>query len=411
MSVPDDVPRSPTDPSALVGAGALAALQPQLYPAGALLFRAGEPDDVLYIVLSGEIGLTWGDGATHTRPARVLGADAIIGDKAVLSRTIVPHQYSGHALTDVQVLAVPRDQTDDLLRHEPLLAYRLLHIAGEHIHRAHRRVMREMEAKNAQLERAYDSLRAAQAQLIEHERLQHELQLARELQEQMLPDALPQLEGIDLGARIIAAREVSGDFFDLFLISDATLVIVIGDVCGKGLPAALYMAQSRSLLRAVAGLPEPPEVLLRMVNDLLHTMNSGTMFVTSILARFDTGARELQLARAGHEYPLLYGADGGLRPLPRAVGQPLGMLENPQIDGQRLTLAPGETLLLYTDGVTDATDAGGEFFGIERLHAAVRGALALKAQGICDHVVERLAAFQGASLQADDITLVAIRAS
>lgn len=400
----------PPDTSALIGSATLAALQTLACPANTILFRAGEPDDVLYIVLSGEIALVAELAAPAERVVHVRGADAIIGEMTVLSPNTLPHRFNGRALIDSQVLAVPRADVDALLRREPLLAYELLRVASVHMHRAHRQAMREMEAKNAQLAHAYDALRAAQSQLLEHERLQHELRLARELQEQMLPDVLPQMPGVDLGASIIPAREVSGDFFDLFPLDDQTLGIVIGDVCGKGMAAAIYMAETRSLIRAAAGMPEPPAQVLRLVNRLLRDMNSGSMFVTSILARLHIPTRTVAMARAGHEYPLIYAADGTPRPQPRAVGQPLGILEDPAIDVQQYTLAPGDTLLLYTDGVTEATDAAGAFFEGARLHAAICSAPATTAQGLCDHIVRRLATFQGAAPQADDITLVVVRA-
>ncbi|MBC8075686.1 MAG: SpoIIE family protein phosphatase [Chloroflexales bacterium] len=412
MSPPDGPDLPIAHRQALVGSDTLAALRPRTCPADTILFRAGDPDDVLYIVLSGEIALVTELAAPDERVVHVRSADAIIGEMAVFSQSVLTHRLSGRALVDTQVLAIPRADVDALLRREPLLAYELLRVASGHMHHAHKHTMRKMEAKNAQLAQAYDALRAAQSQLLEHERLQHELRLARELQEQMLPDVLPQVPGIDLGASIIPAREVSGDFFDLFLLDDQTLGIVIGDVCGKGMAAALYMAQTRSLLRAAAGMPEPPAQVLRLVNRLLRDMNSGSMFVTGILARLHLPTRTMVAARAGHEYPLIYAADGTPRLQPRAVGQPLGILEDPAIDVQQYTLAPGETLLLYTDGVTEAADPTGAFFECERLHAAVCSAqAAATAQGLCDHIVQRLTTFQGVAPQADDITLVAVRAT
>jgi phosphoserine phosphatase RsbU/P len=117
------------------------------------------------------------------------------------------------------------------------------------------------------------------------------------------------------------------------------------------------------------------------------------------------------MARAGHEYPLLYGSNGAPRLLPRAVGQPLGFLEDPAIDVQTLALELGDTLLLYTDGITEATDPMGAFFGGERLSAAAPTVSATTAQAFCDQIVGQLAAFQGDARQADDITLVALRAT
>ena len=411
MRSPDDSVQPFSAAPLLLSSATLTAIQPIAYPAGALLFRAGDPDDVLLIILSGQLALFGEHDALDAPPVFVGGADMIFGDMAVLSRDTVAHRFSGRALTDLHVLAVQRDQVDALLHREPLVAYHLMRIAGIKLHHGHEMAMRAQEAKNAQLEHAYAALRAAQAQLVEHARMQHELQLARELQAEMLPDALPQVPGIDLGARIVPAREVSGDFYDIFMVNDDSLGVLIGDVCDKGMPAALYMAQARSLLRAATGLPEPPAEVLRLVNRLLREMNRGTMFVTCILVRLHLPTRMLEVARAGHEHPLLYGGDGAPRPLPQAIGQPLGVVADPVIDRQTRVLAPDETLLLYTDGVTEATDARAAFFGGERLDSTVRAASGATAQELCDHIVQQVAAFQGTARQADDITLVALRAT
>jgi sigma-B regulation protein RsbU (phosphoserine phosphatase) len=224
----------------------------------------------------------------------------------------------------------------------------------------------------------------------------------------MLPTVLPHMVGVDVGARIIPAHEVGGDLFDLFVLDDETLGLVIGDVCGKGIPAALYMAETRSLLRATATPDASPDVVLRRVNAHLRALNSSSMFVTCVYARLHLPTRTLLVARAGHEYPLCYTAAGTPRPLPYAVGQPLGMLPEPAIDVQRHALAAGDTVLLYTDGVTEATNATGAFFERERLHTTMQAA-PRTAQDLCDVIVQQVAAFQGVAPQADDITLVAAR--
>src|SRR5262249_36384695 len=138
----------------------------------------------------------------------------------------------------------------------------------------------ELREKNRQLSEAYQSLQAAQAQLIEKEALERELQVARDIQEQMLPRALPAPPGFEVGARMVPARIVSGDFFDCIPLGPATAGIVVGDVCGKGVPAALYMALTRSLLRAEVSRNVSARAALQRVNRLLCEMNDTGMFVT-----------------------------------------------------------------------------------------------------------------------------------
>ncbi len=409
MSVPDDSKMPLVSESTLVGSETLAAIQPVAFPADTLLFRAGDVDDRLYIILSGKIALIQALDAPDERVLDVRGPGELVGEMSYLIPK-KPYRVSARIQAAAVVLVLKRTEVDGLLRREPLLAYEMLRFTSNQLHRSHHRAMREMEAKNVQLAQAYATLQAAQTQLLEQERLRHELRLARELQERMLPTELPQLAGFELGARIIPAHEVGGDFFDVFALDKETLGVVIGDVCGKGMPAALYMAQTRSLIRAEARQSaSPAEVLLR-VNQHLRELNTGDMFVTTMFGRLSCPTQTFAVARAGHEYPLAWRADGTDLPTPREIGQPLGLFTHPALDVQTYALLPGDTLLLYTDGVTDAMNSTGAFFARERLHDAIRTAPST-AQSLCDHIVEMVAVFQETAPQADDITLVALRAN
>jgi sigma-B regulation protein RsbU (phosphoserine phosphatase) len=410
MDQPAGSRAAPADALSLIGSDTLASLDVRACAAGSLLFRPGDPDDQLYIILSGEVALVDGFGTPEERVVHVRGADAFIGEMTVLSPHILPHRFAGRVLTDAELLVVRRADVDALLRREPLLAYELLRVSSFHMRRARHHAMRELEAKNEQLVQTNDALRAAQAQLLEHERVQQDLRLAREVQERMLPTELLRVAGANLGARFLPAREVAGDFYDLFLLDEEHLGFVIGDVCGKGIAAALYMAETRALLRASAAPDAPPDAVLHEVNRHLLALNGGAMFVTAVYGRVHIPSGRIALARAGHEYPLVYTAGWALREQPRAVGQPLGILEEPALDVQSLLLDAGDTLLLYTDGVTEATNASGAFFERARLQAAVCSAQAATAQDLCDHIVREVAAFQGDASQADDLTLLALRA-
>lgn len=409
MSTPDDATMPFVTESALVGSATLAAIQPVAFPADTLLFRAGDVGDRLYIIVSGQVALIQALDAPDERVLDMRGPGELIGEMSYLIPN-KPSRASARVHADAVLLVLQRTEVDGLLRREPLLAYEMLRFTSSQLHRSHHRAMREMEAKNAQLAQAYTALQAAQTQLLEQERLRHELRLAREIQERMLPTELPQRAGIALGARIIPAHEVGGDFYDVFALDNDTLGVVIGDVCGKGMPAALYMAQTRSLIRAEARLStSPAEVLLR-VNQHLRELNTGTMFVTTVFGRLDCPTQTFAMARAGHEYPLAWRADGMDLSAPRGIGQPLGLFADPALDVQTHALMPGDTLLLYTDGVTDATNPAGAFFAQERLRAVIRAAPTTTAQGLCDQIVETVVAFEATAPQADDMTLLAVRA-
>ncbi len=409
MSGADD--QHVTAPAAqpLVSGLTLAAIHPVVYPAGTIVFREDDPDDRLYVILSGTIALVDGMDTPGERLIELRGSGELIGEMSFF-RPNHPHRLGARAQVDAEVLVLDRPSLDAVLRREPLLAYELLRVAGRHLHRSHQRAMAGMQQKNAELAEAYVALEQAQARVVQQERIEHELRLAREIQQGMLPKVMPDVAGIDLGVRSIPAYEVGGDFFDVFVLDDETLGVVIGDVCGKGMPAALYMAQTRSLIRAEAPLSTSPETVLRRVNRHLQDLYSGDMFVTVLYGRLQHATRTLVTARAGHEYPLVWAADGTELTGARGPGQPLGLLPDPLLDVQARTLLPGDTLLLYTDGVTDVVSPAGEFFGLACLREAVTTATSMVAQELCEHVVQRVADFAATAPQPDDMTLVVVQA-
>jgi serine phosphatase RsbU (regulator of sigma subunit) len=308
------------------------------------------------------------------------------------------------------VLELTRADFDALLHRYPTLVYDMLRIMSARLRDSHEAALHDLQEKNRHLAQAYDDLQVAQARIIEQEALARELRLAREIQESMLPRALPQPPGFEIGARMVPARMVGGDFFDLFPLDADTLGIVIGDVSGKGIPAALFMTLVCSLLRAEAARAASPEEALRSVNRQLIARNAKHMFVTVLYGTLHLPTRVLTFVRAGHELPLLCDTASARLPVAHGRSQALGLFSQPLLDTQTLTLPLGGTLLLYTDGATDAADDHGDLFGLERLEAALRASLAAPTQAICDRLVQTLTDYPGTASQADDITLVAVRA-
>ena len=199
----------------------------------------------------------------------------------------------------------------------------------------------------------------------------HELDIAHRIQRALLPRHLPQLPGFTLSASWESARQVGGDFYDAIVLDANTLLLVVADVMGKGVPAAMFATIMRSLLRALVGRTRRPATLLRRLNELLYDeLSSVGMFITVQLVVVDTQRRELVAASAGH-CPVLIASPSGVQPL-RIAGTPLGVLPNPRYREQTVELASPSGLLLYTDGITEALNASGEMFGHERLAEWVR---------------------------------------
>jgi serine phosphatase RsbU (regulator of sigma subunit) len=405
---------------------ALAVSLPRIsYPAGSLMLREGERGERFFIILSGRIAIVKALGSLDERILGVRGAGEFIGEMSLLNQDGL-RTASAQVLADTQAIQLTRADFDELLHRYPLLAYDMLRVISERLRDTHNATIddlreknrqisqayADLQSQNAELVRAYADLSAAQAQLVEKEALERELRMAREIQESMLPRVLPHLPGVDLGARMVAAHEVAGDFFDAFALGAGAVGLVIGDVCGKGMPAAMFMAQTRSLLRAEAARAASAKDALLSVNQHLLNMNTAAgMFATVVYGILRPGSREFAYARAGHDLPLILDSGGQARPLARANGHPLGLLDEPAIDVQIASLAPGDTMVLFTDGITEATNERGEFFGGERIPAAVHAYRHASAQQVCDGLVDTLTAFRGAAPQADDITLLAVQMS
>jgi sigma-B regulation protein RsbU (phosphoserine phosphatase) len=272
-------------------------------------------------------------------------------------------------------------------------------------------MIRDLKEKNRQLSEAYEELKIAQAQIVEKEKLEHELNLARDIQASILPKALLCLNGFEFGARMVPARSVGGDLYDFILLSENIVAIAIGDVSDKGIPAAMFMALFCSLLRAEVEHAITPVEVLRRVNRHLLDLNEAGMFVTALLGLLDLKKGEFSYARAGHEIPILFDRDGKANFVDWEQGQLLGFFPDPKLDVQSVIIPKGSTLLLYTDGAFDALNSEGVRYGCDRLVETVGAHVQNSPQKLCDLVVDALNAYQASPTQYDDITLVAIQSS
>jgi serine phosphatase RsbU (regulator of sigma subunit) len=241
---------------------------------------------------------------------------------------------------------------------------------------------------------------------IEREYVEHELRVARRIQQASLPDEVPELEGWQIAPFYQPAREVGGDFYDFFELDDGRLGIVVGDATGHGVPAALVMASARSMLRAVAQASDSAGDVLRRVNDPLATDIPPNMFVTCFYAILDPESGRLRYANAGHDLPYLH-RDGDAEEL-RARGMPLGLMPGMSYEEKEIELAVGEGVLFYSDGLVEAHDPKGEMFGFPRLRVLI--AEHAKETALGDFLLEELYSFVGESWeQEDDITLLTLK--
>lgn len=374
---------------------------------GAVLFREGDRGDRLYIVREGQIEIIKSLGADGERVLSVRGAGEFIGEMSLFNPDGL-RTAGVRARGAVKLWAMSRQDFLALVQRFPNIAFELSRMESARLTAADNNTIRDLLEKNRQLQQAYDELKAAQAQIIEKEKLERELQVAAEIQRSILPAGLPQMPGYDFGARMIPARMVGGDFFDFIPFDENKIGIAIGDVSDKGIPAAIFMAQTHALLRAVANPALSPAATLQRVNQHLLTMNSANLFVTVLYGILDCASGAFAYARAGHELPLVLSRDGTFIEVHRQNGLMLGVFPDSAIDEQTIAMPPGGTLLLNTDGVTDCLNPTDENFGGERLQATLRACASRSAQATCDELIKTLMAFQSTAQQADDITLVVV---
>ncbi len=248
-----------------------------------------------------------------------------------------------------------------------------------------------------------------QREALAHERLEREMALARDIQASFLPEDVPHIKGWDFAASLEPARQVSGDFYDFIPLEEGRIGLLIADVADKGMPAALYMALARTLIRAHApDYPEDPAACLIAANDQILSDTRSDLFVTVFYGILDPETGEMVYCSAGHNPPLHWDAKCWRGALLRAGGMALGVLPGVELENQGVRLEPGDLVVLYTDGYTEAHGREYEQFGMERFQAAVAASAAHDALEVHDRVRRALGEFVGDAPQSDDLTLVVL---
>jgi PAS domain S-box-containing protein len=242
------------------------------------------------------------------------------------------------------------------------------------------------------------------------ERSKSELRIASDIQRSFLPEHIPPVAGFDLAAISVPAMEVGGDFYDFIPARDGGLGMVIADVSGKSVPAALFMALSRTIVRANATHHQSGTEVLQDANNMISTDSRSGMFVTLFYGVLDEKTRNLVYANAGHPPPLLFrGSTGDFVEL-EVTGIALGALCGMEYEERRMSLSTGDVLVLYTDGVTEAINHDVVQYGTKRLRSVVRKSHSLSAQEIMESILEDISRFSGDQAQFDDITMIIVKA-
>jgi sigma-B regulation protein RsbU (phosphoserine phosphatase) len=248
------------------------------------------------------------------------------------------------------------------------------------------------------------------AQLVD---IQGDLSVAREIQHAILPRSfklkMEDADLVDIYASMVAAKDVGGDFYEFFPIDDHRIGFTIADVSGKGVPAAIFMAVSRTLLKATGLRDVASNVCIQMVNDMLCGESVESMFVTVFYGIYDLKTGEIDFTNAGHNPPYILHADGTVEMLKSECNLVLGAIEGMTFKNESLRLNPGDALVMFTDGVTEAENKDHEQFGEARLEAALAELKGAESKQIVDTVNAKVKEFVAGAAQSDDITQLVIR--
>lgn len=355
---------------------------------GEILFQEGDPGERMYIVANGEIEILISPGAETELLLNIMHKGEYFGEISLLQPN-GQRTTSARARCDASLLSMSRAQFDDLLHRYPELAKSMTNVLSQRLVNA-------------------NDVKTAQERLIERKRMERELELASDIQISILPEVLPSSPDFDFGGRIQPARQVGGDFYDVFDLGDQRVGVLIGDVADKGIPSAIFMARTHALITAEAYNTASPGNVLRKVNKHLMQHEKSAQFVTALygVLNFETG--EFSYARAGNEPPLLLDSNGNVQRLSSKKGMALGLVQDIILDENVLFLQKETLLLFFTDGLTDCRDPNGEPYDLEGVMEALVHLKGDSAQVGCDKLFEKLMKYQDGSKQDDDVTLLAI---
>lgn len=379
------------------------------YPAGAVILNEGERGKAFHILLGGEVSVSQRN-ATDGRERLIaeLGPGRFFGELSLLDSA--PHMATVRAASDVLSLVLNESDFNDLLRRHPEAAYGILRQVVRTMRRQDQLAIADLQEKNVALQEAYAELQAAQAELIEKQRMEHEMALAADVQRSLLPATLPSIGAYDFAAYQQPARQVGGDMYDVVPLGDGYAALLLADVADKGMHAALIMAVTRTLFRVSAHTTHSPAVVLQAVHKgLLDVAPQSDTFVTAFYGVLHAPTGVLTYARAAQERPYLARPGQPVVALP-GDGRFLGMLTDLVLVEEQVTLKRGDRLLIFSDGVPDALNGAGETYGYERLQDVLGRLSALAADELVTAVVDDVSGWTAGAGAFDDLTLLVLAA-
>jgi sigma-B regulation protein RsbU (phosphoserine phosphatase) len=384
---------------------------------GEILFHEGDEGKSCFVILSGALEVLAQLGGEELS-LEVRQAGQIIGEMALIDRS--PRSATVRAAADSHLAELDEQGFFAVMHADPEIALELLRGGTMRLRRTSREMVEGLESKNEELSRAYHDLKAAQSELIRLSRIDEELSVARRIQQLFLPRSLPAPPGWEVAAFSRGALAVGGDFFDYIALPGGKIGLVVADVAGKGVPAALFVALARSLLRAASlspglqrGTVVAPDALMAQAIELTNTYivrehGDSTMFITLFYGVLDPTTGTLHYMNAGHNPPMLVSRDGAVRELELGC-LPIGVIEEQELRLEEVVIQPGEMLVGFSDGITEAMNTQQAMFGEERLMATLSACNGLEATAVVGEIVTVVDRFVDGAAQSDDITVMVFR--
>jgi len=379
------------------------------YPSDTVICQEGELEHTFYVIESGMVSVTRRLNDDSDQVLGILRDGQFFGEMGLLDD--VPRAATIRTLTSCNLIELSEDIFDAIVARNSAVGVALLKGITRSLRDTDRIAMAELELKNQELARTLEELKAAQVELLEQERLKRDLEIASNVQRSILPSDLPAIPGFDFAVQSRPAREVGGDFYDVIEVSDDCFALVVADVSGKSWQAALFMAIVRALLlREASENLSPAETMHKIHAQLLKT-STAEMFVTMFYGLVDAKSNRMRFVRAGHDRPILYRAATKSMELLNPPGRFIGLWPELIIEEAETTLMPGDCLICYSDGVTDARNLQDDTFGLDRLLAIVGAKGNLSSYGVATEIIESLDRFTGDTPQTDDITILIAKAT
>lgn len=346
------------------------------FPRGTVLFQAGDRADEMYYISSGQLRLV----EINT----LLGENDVVGEMGLFTPSR-ERLVTAVCEEDLETFVMGKDDLAKLFKDNPSLAFNLLEIS---------------------IKRYSENLAVETAA---RERIESELRIAHDIQNSMLPQSFPVREEFSLFGSMEAAKDVGGDFYDFFFVPDGRFCLMIGDVSGKGVPAALFMAITKTMLKSAAHKGLSPAAILSEVNNGLCAENQMGMFVTVFCLLFDPKTGQITFCNGGHNPPLVGRTNGEFGYLEVPTGIALAAMEDMDYEDVPLTLKAGESLFLYTDGVTEAMNPDKKLYSEERLQQDLSAISSLEVDEIIPTLRAKVHAFAAEEPQSDDLTMLVLR--